>query len=66
MTINAQFEINPSRNGGLSYKYDEVVRGKRDRRQMEAGDCECCRDVCLILFLQLTVKVLMFVSITKP
>ncbi|KAG6895039.1 hypothetical protein C0992_003427 [Termitomyces sp. T32_za158] len=46
-TINAQFEINPSRNGGLNYKYDEVVRAKRDRKQMEAGDCECCRDVCL-------------------
>ncbi|KAG6867678.1 hypothetical protein C0993_012486 [Termitomyces sp. T159_Od127] len=37
-TINAQFEINPARNGGLNYKYDEVVRGKRDRKQMEAGD----------------------------
>ncbi|KAG6827987.1 hypothetical protein H0H92_009751 [Tricholoma furcatifolium] len=43
-TINAQFEINPARNGGLDYQYDEVVRGKEDRRRMNAGDCEECRE----------------------
>ncbi|KAG6816605.1 hypothetical protein H0H87_004697 [Tephrocybe sp. NHM501043] len=43
-TINAQFEIDPARNGGLDFQYDEVVRNKEDRRRMDAGDCECCRD----------------------
>ncbi|KAF5372374.1 hypothetical protein D9615_009280 [Tricholomella constricta] len=43
-SINAQFEIDPSRNGGLDFQYDEVVRTRDDRRQMDAGDCECCRD----------------------
>ncbi|KAG5637565.1 hypothetical protein H0H81_004142 [Sphagnurus paluster] len=43
-TINAQFEIDPARNGGLDFQYDEVVRAKDDRKRMDAGDCECCRD----------------------
>ncbi|KAG6853758.1 hypothetical protein C0991_001588 [Blastosporella zonata] len=43
-TINAQFEINTTRNGGLDFQYDEVVRGKNDRKRMDAGDCECCHD----------------------
>ncbi|KAG6910336.1 hypothetical protein DXG01_011404 [Tephrocybe rancida] len=43
-TINAQFEIDPTRNGGMNFQYDEVVRGRDDRRRMDAGDCECCRD----------------------
>ncbi|KAF8066545.1 DNA repair protein endonuclease SAE2/CtIP C-terminus-domain-containing protein [Lyophyllum atratum] len=43
-TINARFEIDPTMNGGLDFQYDEVVRGKDDRRRMDAGDCECCRD----------------------
>ncbi|KAG5644445.1 hypothetical protein DXG03_008540 [Asterophora parasitica] len=43
-TINAAFEIDPARNGGLNFQYDEVVRTREDRRRMNAGDCECCRD----------------------
>lgn len=43
--INALFTIDPERNGGLDYQFDEVVRKKDDRKRMEAGDCECCRDV---------------------
>ncbi|KAJ7629885.1 hypothetical protein B0H17DRAFT_1109384 [Mycena rosella] len=43
-TINAAFAIDPARNGGMDFQYDEVVRGREDRRHMEAGDCECCRD----------------------
>ncbi|KAF8876589.1 DNA repair protein endonuclease SAE2/CtIP C-terminus-domain-containing protein [Infundibulicybe gibba] len=43
-TINQLYEIDKSRNGGLDFQYDEVVRGKDDRRRMDAGDCECCRD----------------------
>ncbi|KAF7376418.1 SAE2 domain-containing protein [Mycena sanguinolenta] len=43
-TINANFTIDPARNGGKNFQYDEVVRGRADRQRMEAGDCECCRD----------------------
>ncbi|KAF8139497.1 hypothetical protein K438DRAFT_1879854 [Mycena galopus ATCC 62051] len=43
-SINANFTIDPSRNGGKNFQYDEVVRGRTDRQRMEAGDCECCRD----------------------
>ncbi|KAG8934425.1 hypothetical protein FRC01_003099 [Tulasnella sp. 417] len=42
--INALFEIDTSRNGGLDFQYDDVVRNKEERRRMEATDCECCRD----------------------
>ncbi|KAJ6587206.1 hypothetical protein DFH09DRAFT_1142886 [Mycena vulgaris] len=42
--INASFVIDPTRNGGKDFQYDEVVRGREDRRNMNAGDCECCRD----------------------
>ncbi|KAJ6627005.1 DNA repair protein endonuclease SAE2/CtIP C-terminus-domain-containing protein [Mycena sp. CBHHK59/15] len=42
-TINATYAIDPAQNGGLDFQYDEVVRGKEDRRRMEGGDCECCR-----------------------
>lgn len=44
-TINAEYAIDPVRNGGLEFQFDEVVRAKEDRRRMDAGDCECCRDV---------------------
>jgi hypothetical protein len=44
-TINAEYVIDPAQNGGLEFRYDEVVRTKEDRRRMDAGDCECCRDV---------------------
>ncbi|KAF9026210.1 hypothetical protein BDZ89DRAFT_1016326 [Hymenopellis radicata] len=43
-TINATFAIDPSRNDGLDYAYEEVVRGKEKRRNLHGGDCECCRD----------------------
>ncbi|KDR79382.1 hypothetical protein GALMADRAFT_243412 [Galerina marginata CBS 339.88] len=43
-TINALYTIDPARNGGLAYQYDEVVRSKDERRKMDAGDCECCRE----------------------
>ncbi|KAJ7141512.1 DNA repair protein endonuclease SAE2/CtIP C-terminus-domain-containing protein [Mycena epipterygia] len=44
MTINTDFAIDPARNGGRDFQYDEVVRGREDRRHLVAGDCECCRD----------------------
>ncbi|KAJ6594227.1 hypothetical protein B0H19DRAFT_1094541 [Mycena capillaripes] len=43
-TINAKFAIDPEQNGGRDFQYDEVVRGREERRHMEAEDCECCRD----------------------
>lgn len=43
-TINAAFTIDPARNEGLDYAYEEVVRGKERRRNLHGGDCECCRD----------------------
>ena len=44
-TINAQYTIDPTQNKGLNYQYDEVVRNKDERRRLDAGDCECCREV---------------------
>ncbi|KAF8806782.1 hypothetical protein BYT27DRAFT_7100717 [Phlegmacium glaucopus] len=43
-TINAQYTIDPNQNEGLDYQYDLVVRNKDERRRLEAGDCECCRE----------------------
>ncbi|KAJ6476047.1 DNA repair protein endonuclease SAE2/CtIP C-terminus-domain-containing protein [Mycena vitilis] len=43
-TINAKFAIDPAQNRGRDFQYDEVVRGREDRRHMEADDCECCRE----------------------
>jgi hypothetical protein len=41
-TINAEYAIDPALNGGLEFRYDEVVRTKEDRRRMDADGCECC------------------------
>jgi len=43
--INAEFEINPVANAGVPFAFDEVVRGRRHRHAMGAGECEECRDV---------------------
>lgn len=48
-TINAMFEIDPGRNGGLDFQFEEVVRDREKRKGMHGGDCECCRDVRLSL-----------------
>lgn len=44
-TINAQYTIDRDQNEGLNYQYDSVVRNRDERRRLEAGDCECCREV---------------------
>jgi hypothetical protein len=44
-TINANFEIDPDKNGGLKFQYEAVERNPEERKRMHAGDCECCRDV---------------------
>ena len=37
--------IDPNQNDGLNYQYDLVVRNEDERRRINAGDCECCREV---------------------
>ncbi|KAJ7226078.1 hypothetical protein GGX14DRAFT_131581 [Mycena pura] len=44
-TINSSYAIDPARNGGVHFQYEEVVRGREDRTRLEGGDCECCREV---------------------
>ncbi|PPR04200.1 hypothetical protein CVT24_010748 [Panaeolus cyanescens] len=43
-TINALFEINPTANAGKAFQFEEVVRNKEQRKKLQGGDCECCRD----------------------
>ncbi|RPD61556.1 hypothetical protein L226DRAFT_485405 [Lentinus tigrinus ALCF2SS1-7] len=43
-TINAMYEIDPERNNGVNFQFEEVVRDKEKRKHMHAADCECCRD----------------------
>lgn len=55
-TINAQYRIDQNRNNGLDFQYDAVVRNRQERRQLDAGDCECCRDVSDVLFINANVS----------
>jgi len=43
--LNAEFEIDPTTNGGMPFAFDEVVRGRRHRHGLNAGECEECRGV---------------------
>ncbi|KDQ49142.1 hypothetical protein JAAARDRAFT_43084 [Jaapia argillacea MUCL 33604] len=49
-TVNAVYQIDQGRNGGLGFQYDEVVRTREDRKRLNAGDCECCRDVRFAIY----------------
>jgi hypothetical protein len=40
-----EFEINPAANAGVPFAFDEVVRGRRHRHRLNAGECEECRGV---------------------
>ncbi|KAG8880083.1 hypothetical protein FRB98_005351 [Tulasnella sp. 332] len=42
--ISALYEIDKTKNSGLDYEYDAVVRDKVKRKKMDATDCECCKD----------------------
>ncbi|KAI5123623.1 hypothetical protein M0805_003437 [Coniferiporia weirii] len=42
--INALFEIDSSKNDGLAFQFDEIVRGRRQRQKLDAGDCDCCKN----------------------
>lgn len=44
-TINAEYEIDSSKNNDKTFLYKDVVRDKRKRKHMHALDCECCREV---------------------
>jgi hypothetical protein len=43
--LNAEFEIDPAANAGVPFAFDEVVRGRRHRHRLIAGECEECRGV---------------------
>lgn len=43
-SVNARFIIDAEKNGGRDYRFDEVVRGRDERKKMHAGTCECCND----------------------
>lgn len=43
--LNAEFEIDPTTNAGMPFAFDEVVRGRRHRHGLNAGECEECRGV---------------------
>lgn len=47
-SINSKYVIDPEKNAGRGYQYDEVVRSREDRKKLNAGDCECCREVGLL------------------
>jgi len=38
-----EFEIDPAANAGVPFAFDEVVRGRRHRHRLNAGECEECR-----------------------
>lgn len=44
-TINSRFSIKTDHNQGMNFQFDAVVRDRDERRHMQGGDCECCRDV---------------------
>lgn len=48
-TINAEFEVDPERNGGAAFPHKDVVRNKAERQRMYAFDCACCAEVSPLL-----------------
>ena len=44
-TINVQYATEPNQNGGVNYQYYVVLRNGNERRRLDGGDCECCREV---------------------
>jgi hypothetical protein len=43
--LNAEFEIDPAANAGVPFAFDQVVRERRHRHRLIAGECEECRGV---------------------
>lgn len=46
--LNAEFEIDPTSNGGVPFAFDEVVRGRRHRHKLDASECEECCGVSVL------------------
>ncbi|KAJ3558624.1 hypothetical protein NM688_g807 [Phlebia brevispora] len=42
--INAQYRIDPARNSGVAYQFNEAVRHKHERQHLAAEDCDCCHE----------------------
>ncbi|KAF8343960.1 DNA repair protein endonuclease SAE2/CtIP C-terminus-domain-containing protein [Cantharellus anzutake] len=42
--IFLKYEIDKSKNDGLDYHFDGVVRKKQERQKLHGTDCLCCRD----------------------
>lgn len=47
-SLNSKYEINPDRNSGLNFAFDQTVRRKAERKKLDAGVCDCCKDVRLL------------------
>jgi hypothetical protein len=66
ITINAQYQIDPSRNEGSNFPFHTVERQPSARKRMHGGDCECCRDVSATIACFLSAsKLSMYNSITR-
>ncbi|KAI0692394.1 DNA repair protein endonuclease SAE2/CtIP C-terminus-domain-containing protein, partial [Cytidiella melzeri] len=44
ISLNSRYRLNPVKNDGLDFQFDEVVRRKHDRCKLDAEDCDYCRD----------------------
>lgn len=42
---DVHYRLNPSKNAGVVFQFDDVVRNKHERRRLDGDDCECCHDV---------------------
>jgi DNA endonuclease activator SAE2/CtIP C-terminus len=43
--INSAYELDETRNDGMSRPFDEVVRNKEARQRLHGIDCSCCKAV---------------------
>jgi len=59
--LNAEFEIDPTTNTGVRFAFDEVVRGRRHRHGLNAGECEECHGVGA--YLHVNALILIFASL---
>jgi len=57
VTINSRFTICKERNHGVDFQYDDVVKGREERKKLLADDCECCRDVCVSIVLKIVISI---------
>lgn len=62
LALNAEFEINLAANAGVPFAFDEVVRGRRHRHGLNAGECEECRGVSIPLLSFVTISFSSFAS----